>query len=141
YCHAISTCAESAMARMVFFWSVISGALSRASMWGGGRARTSTLASMDAAERAGEILGQPLEWQIESGAPADQHVVISSSHAGRRRKPHHLPQPPPHAIALGRVADLLGNGKSHPHRSILAPIQRLQHESADGGPSTGCGGQ
>src|SRR4051794_25795360 len=109
-------------------------------MWGGGRARSSALAGMDTVERAHEILDQPLERQTKSRAPADQHVVISLSHL-RRGKPHHLPQPPPHAIALRRVADLLGNGKSHPHWSILAPIERLQHESADGGSSAGRGGQ
>src|SRR5580765_4305995 len=119
----------------------MSGALSRARMWGGGPVRTSTLAGMHAAERAGEILDQPLERQIESGAPADQHIVVSRSHPRGRGEPYHLPEPPPHAIALRRIADLLGNGKSYPHRSILAPIQRLQHESADGGPSAGCGGQ
>src|SRR5436309_11786339 len=113
----------------------MSGALPRARMWGGGRARTSTLAStlasMHAAERAGEVLDQSIEWQLESRAPADQHIVKSLSHSGRWRQPHHLTEPPPHAIALGRIADLLGNGKSHPHRSILAPIQRLQHQHAD----------
>src|SRR3954467_8607803 len=100
----------------------MSGALSRARMWRGGRGRTGILAGVDAAERADEILGEVLERQVERRTAADHDIVISGPHT-RGRQPHHLPQPSPHAIALRRIADLLGNRKSHPHRSILPPSE------------------
>ena len=125
------------MARMVFFWSVISGGLPGARMWGGGR----SAASVNAAECAGEILDQSIERQLQGLAAANQHIIVSGPHLGPRRQPHHFAKPPPYATALGRVADLLGDGETHPHRSILAPIERLQYESAYGSPGAGRGGQ
>jgi len=96
---------------------------------------------MHAAKGLVEILKQPVERQIERTAPPDQHIIVSRLHSGRRCKPDHFAQPPTNAVALNRIADLLGNGKSDTHRSILTPIERLQHKSADGGPSAGRGGQ
>src|SRR4051794_38303497 len=110
YCQAISTSADRTMARMVFFWSVITGVLPCARMWGGGRLHTS---GMHAGERAAEILDQALERQMQRRAPADQHIVASRPHRRLSRQPHHFAQPPADAIALGRIADLLGDGKSH----------------------------
>jgi len=125
------------MARMVFFWSVISGGLPGARMWGGGR----SAASVNAAECAGEILDQSIERQLQGLAAANQHIVVSRPERSFFRHPNHRAQPPAHAVALGGIADLLGDGETHPHRSILAPIERLQYESAYGSPGAGRGGQ
>jgi len=89
---------------------------------------------MHAAKGSIEILKQPMERQVERTAPPDQHIIVSRLHSGRRRKPDHFAQPPANAVALDRIADLLRNGKSDTHRSILTPIERLQHKSVDGRP-------
>src|SRR6202012_4495104 len=109
YCQPISTTAESTMARMVFLLSIMSGALSRARMWGGGR----TLATMNGAQGPREILDQPLKREAEGGPPPDQDVVVSWLQPALRRAPDHVAQPAPHPVPLDRVADLLGNGKPH----------------------------
>jgi hypothetical protein len=96
---------------------------------------------MHAAECAGEIFDKPFKRQSQCGAAADQHIIMAGPHRRLPRQPHHLAKPPPHAIALDGIADLLGDRKPHSHRSILAPIQRLQHKTADGSPRAGRGGQ
>ena len=111
-------------------------------MWGGVWAPASSRAGAIGTRRGGmhaakglvEILKQPVERQVERAAPPDQYIIVSRPHSGRRRKPDNFAQPPANAVALDRIADLLGNSKSDTHRSILTPIERLQHKSADGRP-------
>src|SRR5262245_34888799 len=98
------------------------------------RARTSVAFTfaVDPPERPVEVLDQALERQIKCCPPADQHIVVATSHRGLRREPHHLAQPPPDAVAFDGIADLLRAGEAHAHRSILTAITRLQNKTADG---------
>ncbi len=51
-----------------------------------------------------------------------------------RRQPHDLPQPPPDPVAFDRVADLLGNGETDAHRSVLAPRHASAAQTSGTGP-------
>jgi hypothetical protein len=65
-------------------------------------------------ECAREILRQSRERKIEGGAPTDQHIVVPRPETFRVRKPHDFAQPPPHPVALDRIADLLRHRKTDP---------------------------
>jgi hypothetical protein len=92
---------------------------------------------MDVIERVREILDQPCERPIEGGAPADQHIVVPQPKPFRVRKPHDFPQPPPHPVALDRIADLLRHRKTDPCRPGVGACAGLQNESRRGGTRAG----
>ena len=91
---------------------------------------------MNALERASEILDQSLERKVERGAPANQHIVVPRPEPSRVRKPHDFPQPPPHPIALDRIADLLRNREPDPRWAIVRTRAGLQHERRPRGSGT-----
>ena len=91
---------------------------------------------MNALERAREILDQSLERKLERGAPADQHIVVPRPEPSRVRKPHDFPQPPPHPIALDRIADLLRHREPDPRWAIVGARAGLQHERRPRGSGT-----
>ena len=95
---------------------------------------------MNPAERRIEFLPHLAEWNCERRAPPDQHVIVAVVHAAALRKPHHLAQPPPHPVALHRIADLPRYRKADAHRAVLGAAARLHHEGADGRPQSGRGG-
>jgi hypothetical protein len=89
---------------------------------------------MNSAYRRIELPGHVGEIGGERAAPADQHIIVAG---GKRRsggQPHHFAQPPAHAVALHRIADLARYRESDPDRSALAVIlgalPRLYDEGA-----------
>jgi hypothetical protein len=96
---------------------------------------------MHAVKGAIEVLDQPAKRQVKRRAPANQHIVISGAHPVGRRKSHDLFESPADPVADDRVADLSGNGKTHAHRAILAPIKRLQQKACGGNLGASCCGQ
>jgi hypothetical protein len=82
-----------------------------------------------AAKSSLEIFDQLLERYMESGTPADQHVIVSGAHHSSWGKPYDFPQPAPDAIAHHRVSNLFRDREAHARRSVCAPVTRLQHES------------
>ena len=95
---------------------------------------------MNPAERRIEFLPHPPERRRERRAPPDQHVIVAVMHAAALRKPDDLAQPPPHPVALHRIADLPRHRKSDAHRAVLATAARLHHEGADRRPQACRGG-
>jgi hypothetical protein len=61
---------------------------------------------MNAAHHIFEVPHHVAEWPLQRRPPANQHVIMAGAKGSCRRKPHHLSQAPPHAIAYDRIADL-----------------------------------
>ncbi len=93
-----------------------------------------------AGKRPFVIDGQLRKIGRQGGAPPDQHIIMSGTKCRFRFQPHHFAQPPAHAIALDRIADLFRNRESDPDRATVAAIARLQNESCrrDLDPARGC---
>jgi len=89
---------------------------------------------MDPGERGIELLPHLCERQRQCSAPTDQHIIMTVAHLAFGREPDHLPQSPPHSIALYRVADLPRHRKTDPCHTVVAARSRLQHESTGGRP-------
>jgi hypothetical protein len=87
---------------------------------------------MNAAQRGGELPGHVGERSGKRRPPPDQDVIVSGAKRGRWRKPHHFAQPPPHAIAFDRVADLTRHCETDARRSGRSALMRLQYERAGG---------
>lgn len=87
---------------------------------------------MNAAQRGGELPDHVGEGRGERRAPSDQDVIVTRAKPRRWREPHHFTEPPSHAIALHRIADLTRYRKSNARRSGRSALMRLQHESAGG---------
>jgi len=92
------------------------------------------LRRMDPGERGIELLPHLCERQRQCSAPTDQHIIMTVAHLAFGREPDHLPQSPPHSIALYRVADLPRHRKTDPCHTVVAARSRLQHESTGGRP-------
>ena len=80
YCQAISTIADSTMARMVFFWSVIE-ALLRSPVRGSGAPRSVRGAACTRRSARSNSSISRSNGSVKRGAPADQHIVVSRPHA------------------------------------------------------------
>ena len=108
-CQPIRMTADSTMNRRVFFWSFISEPRSRR-------------------RRLVEIFGSSARRAATVPIAPDQHIIMTGPQSSRGRKPHDFAQPPPHPIALDRVADLLRHGEADPHgaglRRARAPAAR-----------------
>ena len=83
----------------------------------------------DAFQGAREFGGDALKGHCKRRAPADQDVVVAGLRGKRGREAHDLAQPPPHAIALDCVADLLRYREADPGRGIVAARACLQDEA------------
>jgi hypothetical protein len=83
-----------------------------------------------------EILHHLAERSHQSGAPADQHVIVARTQRrslGCRRKPHDFAQTAADAVSLHRVADLPRYGEAYANGVIPRALPCLQHKSAAGG--------
>jgi hypothetical protein len=89
---------------------------------------------MNSAYRRIELPGEVGEIGRERGAPADQHIIVARAKRRSGGQPHHFAQPPAHAVALHRIADLARYGKADPDRAALAlvfsALPRLHDEGA-----------
>jgi|GEM_PF-3539870 len=91
---------------------------------------------MNSAQRRIELPDHIAERDGERRSAANQHVIMAGAKRGRRRKPNHFPQAPPHAVALHGIADLTRHGEADPDRSALlvaglavfGALPRLQDE-------------
>ena len=122
-CQPISTIADSTMAMMVFFWSVMWCS------WSPPR----RAAAMSARERAFEFDDQPVERRLQRRAPADQHIVMP----GRVKQQRHSAAPLRSAGAARGCARPRCRPFSTPWKpmrggAVVAARTRLQHRCAAG---------
>jgi len=87
---------------------------------------------MNLPERCIEFPHHLTERQFERRPPPDQHVIVAGVQFAGGRKPHHLPQAAPHAVALHGVAHLPRHCKAYAHGALVCAPARLQHERAAG---------
>jgi hypothetical protein len=88
------------------------------------------------------LLDHAIERQLEGGATADQHIVMSRSQTTRRRTPDDFPETAPHAIALDGISNLLRHGEADAYRAtVIVSPARLQHERGGRHLAAGGGGQ
>src|SRR6185437_7496452 len=80
---------------------------------------------MHASQRPLEVVSNAREWNLERGAPADQHIVMSAPHPVRRREPHDFPQTATHPVSFDGIADLLRHGEAETHRPVICSLTRL----------------
>lgn len=95
---------------------------------------------MDPAERVGKIPRHVGKRQLQCRRPSNQHVIMTGAKLTGIREPHDLAQPPPHPVALDRIADLPRYRETQPRRALVAAAARLQHKRLGGRPCTlgGC---
>ena len=104
---------------------------------------------MNSAYRRIELPGHVGNIGIERCPPADQHIIVAGAKGRRGRKPHHLAQAPPHAVALHGIADLARHSEADPDGAVclvvflavLSAAPRLQDEGAGGRPRAFRGSQ
>jgi hypothetical protein len=89
---------------------------------------------MNSAYRRIELPGHVGEIGGERAAPADQHIIVAGDKRRSGGQPNHFAQPPAHAVALNRIADLARYRESDPDRSavavVLGALPRLYDEGA-----------
>src|SRR5262249_12412697 len=71
----------------------------------------------------------------------DEDIIMAAPHVMRGRTPHRLPEPPAHAVALDRGADLLRRREADPGRPLVVAPARLEHEGGGGNPRSRCHGE
>jgi hypothetical protein len=97
---------------------------------------------MHTSDKAAEIGDQSGERQAQGLAPRQQHIVMSGDKVTRTRCRSRA-QAALHAIALGRIADFLGDGEADPgirlgRRHDLQPKRRAPGALAPGGSQKLC---
>ncbi len=111
-------------------------------MWGLPGAATSShrirpvnwLGPVNSPERRIEFPLHVFKRRAERRPPPDQHVIMAGAQRARRREPHDLPQPPAHAVAFDRIADLPRHREAHARRAVLVPPPGLHQERLAGRP-------
>jgi hypothetical protein len=94
---------------------------------------------VDAVERRGKVAHHNVELCPQRRRPPHQHIIVACAQRCSRGDAYQLAQTPPHAVALHRVADLLGDRKSDSWRSGFGAQARLQDESACRRACASCG--
>ena len=69
---------------------------------------------MNSADRRIELPRHVGESGVERGPPPDQHIIVAGKKRRAKREPHDFAQPPPHAVALHRIADLTRHREADP---------------------------
>jgi hypothetical protein len=77
---------------------------------------------MNSAYRRIELPGHVGEIGGERATPADQHIIVAGDKRRSGGQPNHFAQPPAHAVALHRIADLARYRESDPDRSAVAVV-------------------
>jgi hypothetical protein len=87
---------------------------------------------MNSAYRRIELPAQLGEIGRERGAPPDQHIIVAGAKRRSGGEPHHFAEPPAHAVAHDRIADLARHGEANPDGSgvVLGALAGLQEEAA-----------
>src|SRR5581483_5272618 len=104
-------------------------ARSRSGCFSGLSLRACAAPHIQALERPLELVRHPRKRRIECRPPADEDIIMPGAKTRARQEPHHLTQPPPHPIALDRVADLARHREADADRSVVPARPRLQHKS------------